>query len=225
MSKAIKGKKKNTYESLRAEFYSGKVKPTLTKIIAELANDAKNIKLVLLACQCLQRTKNIQDLTVYADLAIQLDAENAAGYYYKGIALQHTKGKEQEALKNLNMALTLNPDHTVYLKTKAITHLVLFKDLHLPIQLAKKHGAKAEEILLKIIELIEQKEKPDYVELLTLGDVFLMINKGINAKMNFSRAENVYLSSAATKQDKNSYKDILKAQVACAKFLDKIIEE
>lgn len=191
----------------------------------EFETSAKNIKLVLLACQCLQRTKNIADLSSYADLAIQLDAENAAGYYYKGLALQHTKGKEQEALKNLNMALTLDPDHPVYLKTKAITHLVLFKDLHLPIQIAKKHGAKAEANLLKIIELIEQKDKPNYVELLTLGEVYLMINKGINAKMNYIKAENAYTHSAPTKQDKNIYKDILKAQVACKKFLDKIIEE
>ena len=171
------------------------------------------------------RTKNIDDLSLYADISIQLAPKTAEGYYYKGIALQQTKGKEQEALKNLNEALTLDPDNTIYLKSKAIAHLILFKDYHLPIKFAKKHGTKAEESLLKVIELIEQKKNPDYIDFLTIGDVFILIGKGINAKKYYFKAVNAYNNSDESKQDKNIYKDISKAQTACVKFLDKIIEE
>ena len=46
MSKELKEKKKvekiNSYESLKALYYSGKVKPTLNKIIAELETDSES---------------------------------------------------------------------------------------------------------------------------------------------------------------------------------------
>ena len=64
MSKEVKAKgktkvtKKETYKTLKALYYSGKVKPSLNKIIVELENDPKNLELSLLACQCLVRTKN-----------------------------------------------------------------------------------------------------------------------------------------------------------------------
>lgn len=217
--------KKNIYELLKAQYYAGKVKPTLTKVKAELENDSKNLKLVLLACECLKRTKNIQEMSTYADKAIELNLENAEGYYFKGIALQQSKGKEQEALKCLNQALALEPENTKYLKSKASTHLFLFKDYHVPIQLAKKHGVKAEESLLKVIELTEQKKNPSYQDYLIVGDVYILINKGMKAKRSYMKAESAYLDADESKQDKNIYKDIVKAQRACAKFLDKVIED
>jgi tetratricopeptide (TPR) repeat protein len=108
MSKEVKEKKKvvkrNIYKKLKALYYSGKVKPSLNKIVAELENDSENLDLSLLACQCLLRTKNLDELSSYADVSIKLAPKNAGGYYYKGVAFQHTKGKEQEALKNFNEA-------------------------------------------------------------------------------------------------------------------------
>jgi len=217
--------KRNTYESLKALYYSGKVKPSLNKIVAELENDSKNLKLTLLACQCLQRTKNIDELSLYADVSIKLAPKNAEGYYYKGVVLQHTKGKEQEALKNFNEALSLDPDNTIYLKSKASTHFLLYTDYHLPLTLAEKHRVKTQESLSKVIELIEQKKNPDYIDFLNLGDVLVLFSKGIQAKKYYIKAVNAYNTSDESKQDKNIYKDIIKAQNACLKFLDKFIEE
>ena len=59
MSKEVKKKvtKGNTYETLKALYYSGKVKPSLNKIIVELELYPENLELSLLACQCLIRTK------------------------------------------------------------------------------------------------------------------------------------------------------------------------
>ncbi|MGQ1948657.1 hypothetical protein ACT3CD_16315 [Geofilum sp. OHC36d9] len=229
MSKELKEKKKvvkvNTYESLKALYYSGKVKPTLNKIVAELKNDSENIELILLACECLERTKNIEELSLYADLAIKLAPNVAEGYYYKGVALQHTKGKEQEALKNINQALTIDPDNPIFLKSKASTHFLLYTDYHLPLKLAEKHRAKTEESLLRVIELIEQKENPNYIDFLTIGDVFVLFSKGINAKKYYFKAVNAYNSCDESEQNKNIYKDIIKGQKACAKLMDKVTEE
>ncbi len=229
MSKELKEKKKvmktNTYESLKALYYSGKVKPTFNKIVAELKNDSENLELILLACQCLERTKNIDDLANYADISIKLAPKVAEGYYYKGVALQHTKGKEQEALKNINKALAIDPDNTIFLKRKASTHFLLYTDYHLPIKFAEKHRAKTEECLLKIIELIEQKENPDYLDYLTIGDVFVQFSKRIHAKKYYFKAINAYNNTEESEQNKNIYKDIIKAQNACEKLMDKVTEE
>ncbi|MFT7034640.1 MAG: tetratricopeptide (TPR) repeat protein [Cyclobacteriaceae bacterium] len=228
MSKVVKEKKKvmkkNTYETLKALYYSGKVKPSLNKILVELENDSKNLELSLLACQCLLRTKNFDDLSSHADVSINLAPKTAGGYYYKGMAFQYTKGKEQEALKNFNEALTLDPDNTIYLKSKATTHLLLYTDYDLPIKFAEKHRVKAEEILSKIVELIEQKGNPDYIDFLTIGDVSIMISQPLDAKKYFIKAVNTFNTSDTSKQDMNIYKDIIKAQKACIKLMAKFTE-
>jgi tetratricopeptide (TPR) repeat protein len=218
----IKGE---TDETLKALYYSGKVKPTLNKILIELKNDSENIELSLLACQCLVRTKNFDDLSTCADVSIKLDPKIAAGHYYKGVAVQHTKGKEQEALKNFNEALTLDPDNTIYLKSKATTHLLLFTDYHLPLSFAEKHRLKAEESLLKIIELIEQKENPDYKDFLAIADASTMLSQNLAAKKYFIKAVNAFNTSDKSMQDLNIYKDIIKAQKVCVKLMDKNIED
>jgi tetratricopeptide (TPR) repeat protein len=217
--------KGETYKTLKALYYSGKVKPSLNKILIELKNDSENIELSLLACQCLVRTKNFDDLSKYAGVSIKLDPKIAEGYYYKGVAVQHTKGKEQEALKNFNEALTLDPDNTIYLKSKATTHLLLFTDYHLPIKFAEKHRDKAKESLLKIIELIEQKGNPDYIDFFTIGEVSTLLSRNLDAKKYFINAVNSFNTSDKSNQDINIYKDIIKAQKACVKLMDKIIED
>lgn len=213
------------YKTLKALYYSGKVKPSLNKILVELENDSENVDLSLLACQCLMRTKNFDELSKYADGLMKLGPKNAEGYYYKGVAIQHTKGKEQEALKNFNEALTLDPDNTIYLKSKATTHLLLFTDYHLPLNFAEKHRVKAEESLLKIIELIEQKENPDYNDYLTIADVSIMLSRNLDAKKYFIKAVNAFNASDKSMQDMNIYKDIIKAQKDCIKLMDTIIED
>lgn len=226
MSKEKKEKKEvmkgEIYNTLKALYYSGKVKPSLNKIIVELENDSENLELYLLACQCLVRTKNFDDLSKYADVLIKLDPKVAEGYYYKGVAVQHTKGKEQEALKNFNEALTIDPDNTIYLKSKAATHLLLFTDYHLPLSFAEKHRVKAEESLLKIVELIEQKENPDYIEYLTIADVSTMLSRNLDAKKYFIKAVNAFNTLEKPKQDMNIYKDIIKGQNACIKLMNKV---
>jgi tetratricopeptide (TPR) repeat protein len=228
MSKEVKETKKvvkkNSYETLRALYYSGKVKPSLNKILVELENDSKNLDLTLLACQSLVRTKNFDELSSQADAAIKLAPKTAGGYYYKGVALQHSKGKEQEALKNYNEALTIDPENTVYLKSKAATHLLLYTDYHLPIKFAEKHRVKAEESLKQIIKLVEEKENPGYMDYLTTGDVSTMIGQSLDAKMYFIKAVNAFESSDETLKDLNIYKDIIKAQKACVKLMEKFTE-
>lgn len=228
MDKEVKKKKKvmksDTYETLEALYYSGKVKPSLNKILVQLKNDSENLELTLLACQCLVRTKNFDELSSYADVSIKLAPKNAEGYYYKGVALHHTKGKEQEALKNFNEALALSPNNLVYLKSKGATHLMLYKDYHLPINFAEKHRVKAEESLLKIIDLIGQKENPTYLDFLTTGEVSMMLSQNIDAKKYFIKAVNTFTTSDESKQDMNIYKDIIKAQRACIKLLEKFTE-
>lgn len=228
MSKEVKEKKKvvknNTYETLKALYYSGKVKPSLNKILAELENDSENLELTLLACQCLVRAKNFDELLSYANAAIKLAPKAAEGYYYKGVAFHHSKGKEQEALKNFNEALVIDPENPVYLKDKATTHLSLFKDYDLPIKFAEKHRVKAEVSLLKIIELIEQNENSDYIDFLAAGDASTMASQNVDAKKYYIKAVNAYDASDEAKQNKNIYKDIIKAQKACVKLLEKFTE-
>jgi len=214
----------NVYESLKALYYSGKVKPSQNKILAELENDSNNLDLILLACQCLARSKDFEALSHHAGLAIQMDPENASGHYFKGVAIQHTKGKEQEALKNFNEALALDTDNTVYLKSKAATHLLLYKDYHLPINFAEKHRVKAEESLLRIISLIEGKEKPNYIEYFTIAEVSLMVSQSHDAKKYFIKAVNAFDKTDKEDQNMNIYKDIIKAQKACLKMMEKFTE-
>lgn len=228
MSKEVKEKKKvvkvNTYETLKALYFSGKVKPSLNKIIVELERNSENLELSLLACQCLLRTKNFDGLASYADASIKLAPELADGYYFKGMAFQHTKGKEQEALKNFNEALTIDPDNTVYLKSKATTHLLLYTDYHLPIKFAEKHRVKAEVSLLRIAELLEQNENPNHIDYLTIGDASIMLNQSLDAKKFYIKAVNAFNASDETNRDMNIYKDIIKAQKACIKLMTKFTE-
>ncbi len=228
MTKEVKKKKKviksDTYETLKALYYSGKVKPSLNKMLVLLKNDSENLELTLLACQCLVRTKNFDELSSYADASIKLAPKNGEGYYYKGVALHHTKGKEQEALKNFNEALALSPDNIVYLKSKGATHLMLYTDYHLPLNFAEKHKVKAQESLLKIIELIEQKENPTYVDFLATAEVNTMLSQNIDAKKYFIKAVNAFAASNESKQDMNIYKDLIKAQKGCIRLLAKFTE-
>ena len=228
MSKEVKENKKmvkkDAYEILRGLYFSGKVKPTLNKVLVELENDSENLELILLACQCLERTKNFDELSKYADLAIKLAPKRAEGYFYKGLSFQHRKGKEQEALKNFNEALGFDPDNTVCLKSKATTHFLLFTDYHLPINFAEKHRIKSEESLLRIIELVEQKEKSDYRDFLAAGDASMMLTQNLDAKKYYIKAVKAFDTSDPSTQDMNIYKDIIKAQKACKKLMEKFTE-
>ena len=163
-------------------------------------------------------------LTSFADSLIKSDPEHAGGYYYKGVALHHAKGKEQEALKNFNEALTIEPENVMYLKDKALTHLLLFKDYHLPLNLAEKHRDKGEASLLKIISLVEEKENPDYNEYLTIGNVSITVNRNMDAKKYYIKAVNAFEKAEPINQDMNVYKDIIKAQKACNKIIEKFTE-
>lgn len=229
MSKEKKGKKVvvkgETYDTLKALYYSGKVKPSLNKMLIELKEDSENLKLSLLACQCLVRTKNFDDLFTMAEACIKLAPENAEGFYYKGLAVQNTKGKEQEALKYFNEALTLDPENPTYLKSKATTHLLLFTDYHLPITFAEKYKAKAEESLLRVIELLGQKENPDYKDYFMIGDVSVMISRPLDGKKYFIKAVNAFNTTDKLDQDLNIYKDLIKSQKACIKMMEKYTEE
>ncbi|MGL1889751.1 MAG: hypothetical protein OCD76_24770 [Reichenbachiella sp.] len=222
--KAVKAVKTISYESLKALYFSGKVKPSLNKILSELENSPENLDLRLLACQCLVRTKDFVQLSSFADIAIELEPENAGGYYYKGLALHHSKGKEQEALKNFNQALTIDPENTVYLKGKATTHLELFTDYHLPITLAEKHRAKGEESLMKIISLVEAKENATFIDFMNVGDVSITINRNLDAKKYYIKAVNAFEKAEEVDQNRNLYKDIVKAQKACNRLIEKFTE-
>lgn len=220
----VKGTKSNSYESLKALYYSGKVKPSLNKIVIELENDPSNMDFTLLACQCLVRGKDYEKLEKYADAAIKIDSNNPDGYYFKGVALHHSKGKEQEALKNFNEALALDPDNVIYLQDKATTHLALFTDYHLPLNLAEKHRKKGEESLLKVISLIENKESPTYRDYLTVADVSITVNQNVDAKKYYIKAVNAFEKVEEIDRNMNIYKDMIKAQKACIKLMDKFTE-
>lgn len=225
MSKEVKGgKDNNVYETLKTLYYSGKVKPTLNKILVELESDSTNIDLTLLACQCLIRTKKFKELSTYADKAIKLSPKIADGYYFKGIALNSIKGKEQDALKNFSEALALSPDNIPYLKSKGSAHFMLYTDYNLPIKFADKHRAKAEACFLRIVELIEQSDSPNYNDLLTAAEVRILLSQTIDAKKYFIKALNAYENTDKTEQDVNVYKDIIKAQKACIKLMEKVPE-
>ena len=219
MSKEEKGKSQ-IHETLKALYFSGKVKPTLNKVLIELESNPKNLRLNLLACQCLLRAKDYDELSSRADACLKLPTKNAQGFYFKGVALHHTKGKEQDALKNLNEALFIDPENPVYLLCKAQTHLLLFTNYHLPIKFAEKHRIKAEESLLKIIETIGQKKNPDYVDFLAIGDASMMISQNIDAKKYYINAVNAFEAADKEKQDKNVYKDIIRSQKACVKAME-----
>ena len=216
--------KSDTYETLKALYYAGKVKPSLNKMLTLLEKEPENIELTLLACKALVRTKNFVELGTYADAIIKMTPESGEGYYYKGVALHHTKGKEQEALKNINQALTFSPENVTYLKSKGSTHFMLYTDYNLPIEFAEKHRVKAETSLFKITELVAQKENPDYVDFLTTGEVNIMLSQNIEAKKYFIKAVNAFNAADEATQDMNIYKDLIKAQNACIKLLEKFTE-
>lgn len=214
----------NVYEQLKTLYFSGKVKPSLNKIYVELEKDPNSIELILLGCEALVKSKDFEKLHSFVDNAIKLDPENSLGHYYKAIALQHYKGKEQEALKNFVEALRLDPENTKYLKEKATTHLLLFKDYHLPIQIAEKHGDKGQEILLKVISLIEEKESPSFKEMLTIADAYIIVKRNFDAKKYYLRAEKAFDNADEAEKDMNIYKEIMKSQKACIKLTKTFIE-
>ena len=215
---------KNSYESLKALFFSGKVKPSLNKIVSELENDPNNLEFTLLACQCLQRGKNFDGLSEYADKAISINPQRPEGHYYKGIALHHTKGKEQEALKNFTEAIAIEPENVVFLQDKATTHLSLYTDYHLPLPLAEKHRAKGEDILMKIVALVEANENPTFTEYLTVADVSTTLKRKVEAKKFYLKAVKAFDQVEEADRNMNLYKDIIKGQKACAKLMEKFTE-
>ena len=219
--KASKETKSETYDALKALYCTGKVKPTLNKILAQLEIDTESLELTLLACQCLVRTKNYGDLAIHADNLIKWAPENSDGYYYKGVALNHKKGKEQEALKNFNEALAKSPENIVYLKSKGSTHFLLYTDYNLPINFADKHRIKAEDSFTKIIDLIEQQEEPSYFDLLVGGEVRILLGQKMDAKRYFFKAVNTYNAADPANQDVNIYKDLIRAQKECEKLIQK----
>ncbi len=216
--------KATVYETLKLLFYSGKVKPSLNKIIAELEKDPSNLELTLLACKALLRGKEYKSIEKYADAAIKIDDQNPTGYHYKGLAIHHNKGQEQEALKNINKALEIDPENVVFLKDKAITHLALYKDYDLPVKFAEKHGDKSRECILKIIDLVDSKAAPNYMELYAVAEASMMIEKNLDAKQYLLKAEKAFNKAEEGDKNQNVYKDIIKAQKACQRLIDKFTE-
>lgn len=214
----------NVYEQLKTLYFSGKVKPSLNKIYSELEKEANNLELVLLGCEALKRSKDYDKLLIFGENAIKLDPENPEGYFYKGVAQQHSKGNEQEALKNFVEAIKLDLENTKYLTEKAKTHLLLFKDFHLPIQIAEKHGDKGQDLLLKVISIIENKENPDFKEYLTIGDVSIIVKRNFDAKKYYLKAEEAFENAEEADKDMNIYKEIMKSQKACIKLTKKYTE-
>lgn len=226
MSAAVKEKstKTNSYESLRALCFSGKVKPSLNKIVVELEKDSNNIDLTLLACKCLLRGKDFEQLSTYADAAIELDDQNPEGHYYKGIALHNTKGSEQHALKCFKAALDIEPENVVYLQAKATTHLSLYTDYHLPLNLAEKHRQKSEDSFNQVVSLVEGRENPSFRDYLTVADVSITIKQNVDAKRYYIKAVQAFEAADDIDKDMNIYKDIIKGQKACIKLMDKFTE-
>jgi tetratricopeptide (TPR) repeat protein len=138
--------------------------------------------------------------------------------------LQNTKGKEQEALKNFNEALAIDPDNVVYLQDKAATHLSLFTDYQLPPSLAEKHRDKGETSLLKVVSLIEGKENASYREYQTVADVSTTLKNNVDAKKYYIKAVNAFEKAEEVDQNMNIFKDIIKAQKACVKLMAKYTE-
>ncbi len=226
MAKEVKPKKRavktdaNSYEALRALYFSGKVKPSLNKVLIELEKDPNNIDFLLLSFRSLLRTKNFETLETQADKCIELDPTIADGHYYKGLALHGTKGKEQEALKSFNEALELDPDNVEYLQDKAITHFSLYTDYHLPLNFAEKHRVKGEQCLLRIIALVEGNENPTFIDYFVIANVSITIKKNMDAKKYYIKAVSAFEESTDEIQNKNIYKDIIKAQKACLKIIE-----
>jgi hypothetical protein len=52
----------------------------------------------------------------------------------------------------------------------------------------------------------------------------MMIEQALNAKMCYLKAVNAYEATDEPQQDKNIYKDIVKAQKKCIKQLEKFTE-
>lgn len=220
----VKEVKTNSYETLKALFYSGKVKPSLNKILVEIEKTPDDYDLILLACQCLVRTKDYDQLSDMADAAIKLDENNSNGYYYKGLALQNNKGQEQEALVNFNKALEFEPENPIYLKGKATTHLSLYTDYQLPLQFAEKHRVKGADSLAKVVSIVEAKEDATYLDLFTIGEVSTILERNLDAKKYYIQAVNAYEKADEVDQNSNTFKDIIKAQKACVKLMEKFTE-
>lgn len=213
-----------TYKTLKALYFSGKVKPTLNKLLVEIEAHPENIDFKLLACEALVRGKDYDKLSSFADDCIKLDPNSALAHYFKSIAFHNTKGKEQEAIKKINEALSIEPNNMRLIKAKADTHLDLFNDYHLPIKLAEKHGDKGQDCLLKITSLIEEIESPTYHEYLMAADVSIIIKRNMDAKKYYLRGVNAFDKTDEAEQDMNIFKELSKAQKACSKLIAKFTE-
>lgn len=213
-------KAKDTFDTLKSTYFKGKVKPTLNKAIVAHEDAPADLDILILICKCLSRGKDLSDLPLYADKLIDLAPSDPRGYFYNGLALKNTKGKEQDSLKNFNKALELDPLNVEYLFEKASTHFLLFKDYHLPLSFAEKHRVKGEESLLKIISIVESIATPSPVEFYVIGKVSLVIEKNIDAKKYFIKAVNEFENLDELEQDANILKDIIKAQKECVKLIN-----
>ena len=74
------------------------------------------------------------------------------------------------------------------------------------------------------LSLSEQKENPNYIDFWTIADVSTMLSRNPAAKKYFIKAVTAFNATDKSEQDMNIYKDIIKAQKACIKLLEKFTE-
>ena len=67
-------------------------------------------------------------------------------------------------------------------------------------------------------------ENPTFLDYLTIGDTCIMMNRNMDAKKYYIQAVNAYDNANEFDQNKNIQKDIIKAQKACLKLIEKFTE-